>query len=169
MTDRCFVDANVLVYALDPRDARKRQRAGEWLDLLWRERTARTSMQVLSEAYNALTRRMRVAPHLAWEELDRYFVWQPQPVDEAVLRRAREVEHAHRLSWWDSMIVASAQLQRCAVLLTEDLHDGARFGSLCVRDPFLHEVREREPVYGATPAAKSLHRPRGRPRRAVPA
>lgn len=169
MTDRCFVDANVLVYAQDARDPRKQKRAGEWLELLWRERAARTSIQVLSESYNALTRKMAVSPHLAWKELDRYFAWQPQPIDEAVLRRAREVEQAYRLSWWDSMIVASAQLQSCALLLTEDLHDGARFGSLRVCDPFLNAVRQAEATYDIAPAAKSLHRPRGRPRRVATA
>ncbi len=38
MADPCFVDANVLVYARDPRDPAKQRRASDWLDHLWRER-----------------------------------------------------------------------------------------------------------------------------------
>ena len=32
MTAPCFVDADILVYARDPRDPLKQQRAAEWLD-----------------------------------------------------------------------------------------------------------------------------------------
>ena len=78
---------------------------------------------------------------------------------------AREAEQRWRLSWWDSLIVAAAQMQGCSVLLTEDLHDGTAFGNLVVRSPFTLEVREPAAAYGATPQLASLHRPRGRPRR----
>jgi hypothetical protein len=40
------------------------------------------------------------------------------------------------------MIVAAAQLQECALLLTEDLQDGAVFGTVTVRSPFTLDVRE---------------------------
>ena len=95
-----------------------------------------------------------------------YFTWKPLAIDESVLRRAREVEQRWRLSWWDSTIVAAAQLQDCAVLLTEDLQDGMAFGALRVRSPFSSVLEEPEAQYNA-PRAQPLHRPRGRPRRTV--
>ena len=167
MTGRCFVDANVLVYARDPRDPRKQQRALQWLDLLWRDRRGRTSVQVLAETYVVLTRKLGVAGEEAWQRVERYLAWDPQPVDAVVLRGAREVEQRYRLSWWDSTIVAAAQIEGCEVLLTEDLQDGEIFGSLRVRNPFLHEVRQPEAAYAVEPATRSPHRPRGRPRRAA--
>lgn len=167
MTARCFVDANVLVYARDARDARKQQRAMQWLELLWRERAGRTSMQVLAETYVVLTRKLGAPSEDAWNRVERYLAWSPQPVDEAVLRGAKEVERRYRLSWWDSMVVAAAQLQACEVLLTEDLQDGEIFGTLRVRNPFLHELREAEAAYEVQPITRSAHRPRGRPRRAA--
>ena len=45
----------------------------------------------------------------AWERLQPYLAWNPQPVDQALLARAREVERRHRLSWWDSMVVGAAR------------------------------------------------------------
>ena len=63
------------------------------------------------------------------------------------------------------MIVGAAQLQDCAVLLTEDLQDGMVFGEVTVRSPFTLDVREPAATYAAAPAARSRHRPRGRPRK----
>lgn len=165
MTGPCFVDADVFVYAQDPRDPRKHRQAEAWLDSLWGARQGRTSAQALAEFYAAATRKLKVAPDTAWQEAERYFGWKPLAIDEAVLRRAREIEQRYRLSWWDSMIVAAAQLQDCVLLLSEDLQDGAAFGSLTVRSPFTLEVREAAATYAVTPRAASRHRSRGRPRR----
>jgi predicted nucleic acid-binding protein len=167
MTGPCFVDANVFIYALDPRDVRKHQRARSWVDALWSDRLGRTSAQAISEAYAVTTRKLGVAPHTAWEELQRFFAWSPQSVDETLLRRAREVELRYKLSWWDSMIVAAAQLQECVLLLTEDLQDGAVFGGVTARSPFKLELSEAAAVYRVEKRAAPLHRSRGRPRRAA--
>src|SRR2546428_13088703 len=100
MTGPCFVDANVFVYAHDARDARKHQRAGEWIDELGRERLGRTSAQALSEFYAVATRKLGIAPALGWEELERDFAWRPPPVDQSALRRAREIEQRYPLASW---------------------------------------------------------------------
>ena len=41
-----------------------------------------------------------------------------------------------QLSYWDAMIVRSAQQLGARILWTEDLQDGQRFGDLVVRNPF---------------------------------
>jgi predicted nucleic acid-binding protein len=159
-----FVDANVLVYARDPRDPAKRTRAAQWLESLWQHRNGRTSCQVLSEFYSVATRKLRVPPDQAWDEAARYLAWSPRAVDTVLLARARDVERRYGISWWDSMIVAAAQLQDCVVLLTEDLQDGMVFGTLAVRSPF-SSVLEQPPAHYSPRHAEPLHRPRGRPRR----
>jgi predicted nucleic acid-binding protein len=166
MTEPCFVDANVFIYARDHGDPLKQKRANEWLFHLWREELGRTSTQVLSEFYVNVTRKLAapVLPADAWHEVQALLAWDPQPVDGALLARARDVEQRWHLSWWDSMVVAAAQLQRCALLLTEDLHDGVVYGGVTVRSPFTLDVREPLPTY-AVPAARPRHRGRGRPRR----
>jgi predicted nucleic acid-binding protein len=169
MTGPCFVDANVFVYAGDPRSAAKQARAIAWLDLLWREQRGRTSTQVLSESYVALKRLAAAAGsgHDVWPSVKKYLVWSPLAIDGGVLLRAREVEVRFRISWWDSLIVAAAQLQECELLLTEDLQDGMEFGSVTVRSPFTLDVREAPASYAVPPQIASPHRPRGRPRRAA--
>lgn len=167
MTALVFVDTNVLLYARDESEPAKQPRAKAWLEHLWRERLGRTSMQVLSEYYVNLKRKggARVTVEDDWEAVKAFFAWRPLPVDEPLLHRAREVEQRYRLSWWDSLVVGAAQLQDCALLLTEDLQDGVVFGGVTVRSPFTLDVREPAGTYATGPPAKSRHRPRGRPKR----
>ena len=161
-----FVDSNVLVYTRDVTEQAKRSRASEWIALLWSERLGRTSCQVLSEFYVTVTRKLKpgLTQEAAWHEVNAFLAWQPQPIDGALLQRAREIEQRYRLSWWDSMVVAAAQLQDCAVLLTEDLQDGAAFGSVTVRSPFTLAVEEPRGKY-EIPSTAQQHPPRGRPRK----
>ena len=166
MTALCFVDANVFVYARDPRDPAKRLRARQWRDHLWRERSGRTSTQVLSETYTTLKRIGGATQDEIWDSVARLFAWKPLAIDEAVLQLARRIEQRYRISWWDCLVVAAAQIQDCELLLSEDLQDGMAFGTVTVRSPFTLEVREAAAAYAAAPRPASLHRPRGRPRRA---
>lgn len=167
MTALVFVDTNVLLYARDAGEARKQPRATTWLEWLWRHQTGRTSVQVLNEYYVNVTRKLD--PGLpaaeAWDDVVSLLAWQPQPIDDTLMLRAHEIEHRHRLSWWDSLIVGAAQLQGCTVLLTEDLQDGGSYGGVTVRNPFTHAPDEPPSAYAVAPPATRAHPARGRPRK----
>jgi predicted nucleic acid-binding protein len=167
MTDTVFVDANVLVYARDASEPAKQALASEWLRELWYEQRGRTSVQVLSEYYTTVTRKLRpgLTADEAWEDVTALFAWQPQKIDRQVLEQARDIERRHSLSWWDSMIVAAAQLQNCELLLSEDLQHGWTCGALTVRNPFADRVEEIRPSRAAFAAPISRHRRRGRPKK----
>jgi predicted nucleic acid-binding protein len=165
MTVRCFVDASVLLQARDARDPLKQGRAAEWLDRLWQQRSGRTSVQVLAEFY-VMAIHSQVPGDLAWDDVSRYLAWSPQQTDEALLRRAREVERRYKLAWWDATVVAAAQMQDCLILLSDELPDAAVFGALAVRTPYGALLEEPAAEYAVARAAP-LHRPRGRPRRAT--
>lgn len=169
MTATIFVDTNVLVYARDTRDPAKQAMATEWLRGLWTEQRGRTSVQVLAEYYTTVTRKLRpgLPAEAAWEDVVALFAWRPQEIDGALLVRAREIERLHSLSWWDSMVVAAAQIQDCAVLLSEDLQHGWTCGAVTVRNPFTESIEETRASYATRPAPVSRHRRRGRPRTAV--
>jgi predicted nucleic acid-binding protein len=170
MTAPVFVDTNVFVYARQANERSRQPLAAQWIERLWREETGRTSMQVLGECYVTLTRKIKPAltREEAWEHVRDLLTWNPQPTDAELLVRAREIEDRYRLSWWDSLIVGAAQLQDCALLLTEDLQDRAVYGSVTARNPFSLGVAEGMAAYGTAPRTISRHPPRGRPRRAAP-
>lgn len=161
MTGPCFVDANVLIYSRDRSDRSKQDRALGWIDQLWDGDAGRTSTQVLSEFYVTVTRKLAqpLRNEEAWADVQSFLSWKPQPIDTEVLARARQVEERYRLSWWDSLIVAAAQVQHCVLLLTEDLQDGAVYGSVTVRNPFRLSVEEAIATYGAAPVPRYRSRP----------
>lgn len=169
MTAPVFVDTNVLLYARDAGETLKQPRAAAWLESLWRKNQGRTSIQVLNEYYVNVTRKLEpgLPAEQAWDDVIALMAWRPHPVDDTLMVRARDIEHRHRLSWWDSLIVGAAQLQGCAILLTEDLQDGGSYGSVTVRNPFLHSLNEPIPAFAATAPLKSGHPVRGRPRKSV--
>ena len=168
MTANVFVDTNVLVYARDSAEPAKQSIASSLMARLWHDQSGRISMQVLSEYYVTVTRKFK--PGLprdeAWEDVQGFFPWQPQVMDADVLRLAREIEKRHRVSWWDSLIIAAAQKQHCTVLLTEDMQDGMRFGTVKVQNPFRLGVSDPIPEYDVVAkTAASRHPRRGRPPR----
>ncbi len=107
-----FADANFLLYVLDERDPAKQARAAAWHERLWREELGRTSMQVVSEFYVNLRRMAaaRMSQGEVWAHASSYLAWEPLPIDREVILLAREIEQRYRISWWDSMIVAAAQI-----------------------------------------------------------
>ncbi len=170
MTALVFVDTNVLVYARDSRDAVKQAKARDWIRQLWDGQRGRTSAQVLSEFYEVVTRKLKtaVAKDDAWEEVQSYLAWNPQPNNTDVLVRAREIEGRHRLNWWDCLIVAAAHVQGCVLLLSEDMQDGADYSGVIVRSPFTLRVADEAASYAPLPRVPSRHRGRGRPRHNPP-
>jgi predicted nucleic acid-binding protein len=134
-----FVDTNVLIHGEDGADRVKHEAALGWLRKLWLRRCGRLSAQVLNEFYVNATRKIRPALSAgdARAEVRRYQRWQPWALDHATVETAWAVESRFGLSFWDSLIVASAQAQGCAYLLTEDLQHEQQIDSVKVINPFL--------------------------------
>jgi predicted nucleic acid-binding protein len=171
MTARIFVDTNVFVYAKQAGEPTRQPLAARWLERLWEEQNGRTSVQVLNEYYTTMTRKIKpaLAPAEAWDDVKSLIAWNPQPMDLELLHWGREIEQRYRLSWWDSLIVAAAQLQSCVLLLTEDLQDRSVFGGVTIRNPFAFGVSEDLTGYEVERVPVHAHPRRGRPKRARPA
>lgn len=132
MSDRCFVDTNVLLYLIGP-DERKATRAEEVLvEGAW------ISVQVLNEFANVARRKHS----LDWDELEQTLAGiasccHVAALDQAVHRRGLAVARRYRLSVYDAMIVAAALEARCTRLWSEDLQHGQVLDGLTILNPFL--------------------------------
>jgi len=133
-----FVDTNILVYARDKSDKARHARAAKILDVLWRSRTGRLSTQVLQEYYVAVTRKLKpgLSRTAARQDIRDLLEWKPRPVSPGVLESAWEIEDRWKLSWWDSLIAASALDCGATCLLSEDMQDGMVIHSLQIQNPF---------------------------------
>jgi predicted nucleic acid-binding protein len=168
MTAAVFVDTNVFVYMRDASARAKQSAAESWLRHLWLEQLGRTSIQVLSEFYTTVTRKLDpgLEPDDAWQDVTALLAWEPQAMDGDVLIRGRELQARYGISWWDALIVAAAQIQGCPLLLSEDFQHGMQFGGTTIVNPFTTGVAEARASYSKTTAKpRSRHRPRGRPAR----
>jgi predicted nucleic acid-binding protein len=165
-----FVDSNVLLYAHDRSEPEKQAVAHAWLESLWLDRAGCVSQQVLREFYWNATRKLaRPLDRTSARDVVRRFAsWSASADDAALADEAWKLEDRSQLAWWDALIVASAIQANCRWLLTEDLQDGQRFGSVVVVDPFRHtpdEVRG-DGAGGVAEAAPGVRRWRPRHRRA---
>ena len=134
-----FVDTNVLLYSEDAADAVKQARATAWLRELWLRRMGRISNQVLNEFYVNATRKLQppMPQGDARAEVRRYQRWQPWVLDHATVETAWSVQSRFQLSYWDALVVASAQAQGCRYLLSEDMQHMQVMDQVQVINPFL--------------------------------
>jgi len=137
MSVDCFLDTNILVYAVSSTeaDAPKRARA---LDLV-RQSDFGLSAQVLQEFFVTVTRKIRkpLAPELAVALMDEYRVFPTVPTDYPLIVSAVELSLRYGVSYWDGAILAAAEVLEAKVLYTEDLNHGQHYGAVRAVNPFL--------------------------------
>lgn len=137
-----FVDTNVLVYAHDCSAGKKHEQARALLEELWESGTGCLSLQVLQEFYVTVTQKVPkpISPDAAVEIIRALSHWRVHIPDVPDLFRAVEMQRLYRLSFWDAMILASAEALDCEILWSEDFNTGQKYGSVKVRNPFLQDV-----------------------------
>jgi predicted nucleic acid-binding protein len=131
-----FLDTNVLIYASDPRYVDKQTAAGEWIELLWQQRSGRISWQVLNEYYANAIRKLGMPASDARGVVEEYSLWNPIDFSYPLIRRAWHWMDATQISYWDGLIVAAAEHSGCRWLLSEDLHTGQKFERVTIVNPF---------------------------------
>jgi predicted nucleic acid-binding protein len=139
MTEKSFVDTNVLLYAHEETAGRKFGKAQTLIENLWAERAAVISTQVLQEFLVNLQRKTRRKPSalLLGTLVEDFTLWTVVVNDASSCVRALEVQERYGLSFWDSLIVQAAQISNAKVLYSEDLSDGQVYGGVKVVNPFV--------------------------------
>jgi predicted nucleic acid-binding protein len=137
-TGPCFVDTNILVYAIAGDDPGRSPAAQQLLRNLMRERSLRTSTQVLQELYVTLTRKGKspLPADTALRYIDRIAAWPVGVTDFRSVRRAIELSIQSRLSFRDALIIVAAEGCGAKTLYTEDLQTGQTLLGVLVVNPF---------------------------------
>lgn len=136
MTERVFVDTNVWVYAVDGDEPIKRERARAAIAPR-ADAHITISSQVLSEFYTVVTRKLAspLSQEQAAQMVDRLSQLPVVTADADLVLRAIAGSRAWGISLWDALIIRAAEVAGCAVLLSEDLSDGATYGTVRVSNP----------------------------------
>jgi predicted nucleic acid-binding protein len=133
-----FIDTNLFVYAYDVEAGEKFKIANELLRSFWKEQNGCISLQVLQELYVNLTKKLR-EPLSAQEvkqaitDLSKWKVHCPTVED---ILAAIDLHERYQISFWDALVIRSAQQSGCKVLWSEDLADGQDYDGVKVVNPF---------------------------------
>ena len=139
MSDRCFVDTTILVYAHDRSAGFKHQRARLLIEDLWKSGQGVLSTQVLQEL--CINVRRKATRPLSVEEARRliqdYLSWEIVVNTPASVIQALDIEARYKISFWDALILQAAESSGVAILYSQDLTAGQNYGSVRAVNPFV--------------------------------
>jgi|ERR1700731_487736 predicted nucleic acid-binding protein len=137
MSDKTFVDTNVLIYAHDMDAKAKHEAAKQILQELWSERAGVLSTQILQEFYVNVTRKISrpLSKESARLVVSTYTAWCIDTTPAEIPSAFRIEDEAH-IGFWDALIVASAIKGGATRLLSEDLNSGQTIAGVKIENPF---------------------------------
>jgi predicted nucleic acid-binding protein len=136
MSVRSFFDTNVLVYADDDDAPAKQSVAQNLFSDHRRDRTGVVSMQVLQEYFVTVTRKLTFDPRGARRKVELIAEFDVVVPEVADVLAAIDLHRLHGFSFWDALILRSAQQAGCSVLLSEDFQEGREIDGIRVVNPF---------------------------------
>ena len=134
-----LVDTNVLVYSYDQTDGGKRARAAEVLRIVGPSGNGVLSTQVLSEFFVTVTRKIPtpLSQFDAAQIITRYIEsWVVYYITSFVVSEAIRGVLTHQLSYYDSLIWATARLNQVTSIITEDGQHGRLLEGVRYLNPF---------------------------------
>ena len=137
LSDRYFVDTNVLMYAHDSAAGAKHERAKALVEELWSSRAGVVSTQVLQElAVNLRRKAGRPLDAKATRDIvSDYLTWQVVVNGGESVLEALDIEARYHVSFWDALVIQAAHSAGADVLYSEDLSDGQSYGTVRVVNP----------------------------------
>ncbi len=136
MSERVFIDTNVLVYADDADAKVKQKKAREILKKHIGAGTAVLSTQVLQEFYAIATRKLGLEAGIARGRVETFARLDIVVIRPEHILAAIDLQRLRSLSFWDALVVRAAVSAGCARLLSEDMNDGQIIDGVRIEDPF---------------------------------
>ena len=136
MSDRSFIDTNVIIYAFSSSDSEKRKKA---LNLFLNESFPAISIQVLNEFCNIQKKKFKINnPDIKTNlglilEKTKLF---SNSYNDIVL--ACDISEKYHYSYYDSLIISSALNNNCSILYSEDMQNNQVIeNKLTIINPFV--------------------------------
>ena len=134
---RTFFDSNVLVYAADPRDPMKMEKAGSFIAAaLCGEADCVIAVQTLAEFVNVAIKKLKKPTDEILEFIENYRQLKIVKPDGEIVARGFEIKNRYDIQFYDAMMLATAERAGADEFYTEDLNDGQFYGSVRAVNPF---------------------------------
>ncbi|MGH9741473.1 MAG: PIN domain-containing protein [Candidatus Acidiferrum sp.] len=137
MSDKFFVDTNILVYAHDLKQGAKYEKARSLIQKLWESGSGVLSTQVLQELCVSLRRKVArpLSPEGTRKVIEDYASWEVVVNTAESVMVALDLEARYQISFWDALIVQAAESCGAELIYSEDLADGQSYGAVRVVNP----------------------------------
>lgn len=115
-----FIDTNLWVYLYSQSPQEKHQVIKDLVDSHFDE--VITSTQVVGELYNVFVRKGFMTKQAAKEiVLETMMTFPMITIDTSIIFKALEINERYDYSYWDSLVLATALLNNCTILFSEDM------------------------------------------------
>lgn len=136
MKNKIFIDTNILIYSIDKFDKSKQKKARALLKEIAVSDTGVISTQVLQEFYVAATKKLNAAPLIVKEIIIGFEKFEVVQITIEIIKDAMDISLLNKISYWDALIIASAETAKCTALITEDLNAGQIIRGVKIINPF---------------------------------
>ncbi|MDZ7718163.1 MAG: PIN domain-containing protein [Balneolaceae bacterium] len=140
MSDRYFLDTNIIVYSFDVSDPQKQKTAKKLITDGLIQNQGVISYQVVQEFINVSTRKFETP--LSIKDCRQYVdsvldqMWEVYSSKDLVYS-AFDIHERWQYSFYDSLIIAAAIEASCNILYSEDLQHKQKIYSLQILNPFV--------------------------------
>jgi predicted nucleic acid-binding protein len=142
-----FLDTNILVYARDRSEPVKGPRAQELLAKIFDAGPPLLSVQVLSEFFWTVARKLpvRLTPQEAIADVGRLkTLSRVVPLTTDLFEKAIALTTSHQLSLWDAQILAAAMIANATIVLSEDYQHRQSLEGITFLNPFAPDFLDTE-------------------------
>ena len=152
---RYFLDTNIAVYCFDSSEPRKQNCAKDLVAHAASSGLGVVSYQVLQEFCNVATNAKRLA--LTTEQIMAYTTQLLEPMNKVgpsveLLSQALQIRLDTNYAFYDSLIIAAAQLSGCSTLYSEDMQHQQLIGGLRIVNPFLDGANDPSVASAKSPS-----------------
>ncbi len=145
MAENRLLDTNVLVYAYDVSERRRREIAKALVDEVWNAGGGVVTLQNLSEFFFAVTRKVQkpvpvVDAKTIVSDILRSSRWMVIDRNAGTVMKAMEIVESVRAPFWDALIAACMLEHGIEVIVTENEKDFKNIPGITMINPFRTRV-----------------------------
>lgn len=139
IVSKIFIDTNILVYTLDTKNKEKRDAAREIVKKVVESHLPVISTQVIQEFYVVASSKLKADSIVVKNIIHNFHNMEIVNNDLELIEQAIDISVLSQLSFWDSLIIASAEKANCEYVLSEYLNSGQNYRGIKLLNPFLQD------------------------------
>ena len=134
---KIFFDSNILVYSADERDLQKKEIASRLINEITATGRGVISTQCLQEFFNVAVKKLNLKKNEAKEYVEFFTdIFSVVQVSVPLILNAVDISIKTQFSFWDSLVLSTANENNCIIVYSEDLNDGQIVGGTKILNPF---------------------------------